>query len=925
MMDLEDLKARIDLHQLAQLLDMRRASGSVQGNASYHSPVREDRHPSVSIYRRNGHQRWKDHATGEGGSCIDLVIYAGKATTVAEASQWLHDAFAIPHNPDGGSYQSAAEPQSKEEWLAERCLVNAEAVQPYLIEQRSISPAVIAKACDHKTLGYSDYTSSKPAGEVFHGGPAAAFICRKADNKAVTAVEYRYIDAALNGGIKNHCHGHKGSAFWCIDPTAVASAHTIVVVESAINALSVETSIAQYPQLAGWTALATLGASNLHEKDWTRLAGKRVLIAMDNDQPDQRPGPRQGLKPGATAAWTLHEQLLNLNIAAHLLDHSEWQSLNDLNDVLQQQGVDAVYQLLHKTEPWLIPGVNGHPGNGRGRLWLPAHDYSRYSQFRVQEDFTCYQRQVTDRTGEQQTITEDLCGFRLAALSRIHIQSAAATMSGRPDNQPVVVFAASIQTPRHGNRLVRQVIVDDQLYNLERWRSIGGAIYKPVPFTRMLNILERATNIGSRDAINFVGLAWRNGQPAVNQGPDCYFSEPDRQCPYYNLQFPSGPIANARRVLLAWQQTFKANAATLLLLWSLGAHLKAYLGFWPHMVLQADKGAGKSTLIKQLEQSIGFTMFSGQSLHTEFRLVTSVSHTSHPVGWEELSARRTEVIDRAVALLQETYQYTITRRGPEMTEYVLCAPVLLAGEDVPVQSLLGKVVRTELEKKGELLPNSLPCFPVKEWLDFLITIPAQQIKDRYQQQLLHLSQYCSIDSQDNSVARMVGNYAALATSWQLLCEFSGLSPHQGNTPRDLLKAMNTHVLETHNDREPWVWIMEIILGEIDAGHYLRPFRYELHGDDCLLFIRTPHIMQHLSQTPALRSKYDALPVKTDRALKKQLLKAGVLSQENEDRERRINGQRCAHMSGLSLAVLEQYGLSPMLPDDPVFLNNRNNL
>lgn len=56
------------------------------------------------------------------------------------------------------------------------------------------------------------------------------------------------------------------------------------------------------------------------------------------------------------------------------------------------------------------------------------------------------------------------------------------------------------------------------------------------------------------------------------------------------------------------------------------------LGFWPHITVQADKGAGKSTLIKRLERTIAFTMFSVQSLQTEFRLLTSISHTSHPVG-----------------------------------------------------------------------------------------------------------------------------------------------------------------------------------------------------------------------------------------------------------------------------------------------------
>jgi hypothetical protein len=47
--------------------------------------------------------------------------------------------------------------------------------------------------------------------------------------------------------------------------------------------------------------------------------------------------------------------------------------------------------------------------------------------------------------------------------------------------------------------------------------------------------------------------------------------------------------------------------------------------------------------------------------------------------------------------------------------------VLLAGEDVPVDSLVGKVVRSELTKgrRGPLIPEDCPVFPVKQWLQWL--------------------------------------------------------------------------------------------------------------------------------------------------------------------------------------------------------------
>ena len=73
-------------------------------------------------------------------------------------------------------------------------------------------------------------------------------------------------------------------------------------------------------------------------------------------------------------------------------------------------------------------------------------------------------------------------------------------------------------------------------------------------------------------------------------------------------------------------------------------------------------------------------------------------------------------------------------------------------------------------------------------------------------------------------------------------------------------------------------------------------------------------MQYLSQTPALRAKFDALPVKSPRVLKSQILKAGIIDKEHDDKERSINQRRCAHMSGLSVKKLEEYGLSPVLPE-----------
>ena len=908
-MQLHEIKARVDLHSLAEMLGLERPDPS--GN--YRSPHHDDKSPSLSIYTANGGElRWKDFSADTGGDCFDLVRYVDNCDP-STAIKRVRDLFGFPADPK--PEQPSHQPLSTIEYIAQQCLRDPDQAIDYLQNQRGIDADTIKTAIARRTLGFSSWTStSKQPGQLGYGGPAIATICRSLTTSAVLGVDYRYLDPALNGDLKTKSQGEKSGVIWTSCKHRLERAHTVVIVESAINALTVETIAQQTGRLKGWAAVAIRGTNN-QDIDWAPLRGKRVVLCLDNDKPITS-GPKAGERPGLVAAWRVVDQLTGMNIPAMLVDQAPWEDINDINDHLREKGPDLTRQALETLEPWLIPGLPGTTEQpGKKRLFLPAHDFAIYWKYRVKADFTSMVKEVSDEEGERTLRYEDICGFRLAALSRITVASAQATMTGEPDTQPNIVFAASVQIPRHGNTLLRRVMSDDGLHNLTNWNKFGP-VFRPQQFSRMLAIWERGTDLGARNAANFVGLCYRDSRPAINEGPDSYFSEPDKQCPYHNLQFPRGPISDAAHVISAYQNTFKSNAASLLLCWALGGHLKALLGFWPHMVLQADKGAGKSTLIKRLERTIGFTMFSGQSLGTEFRLITSVSHTSHPVGWEELSARRQDIIDKAVALLQETYQFTVTRRGADMTEYLLCAPVLLAGEDVPVDSLLGKVVRTQLSgRRGNLLPETLPRFPVREWLQWLSTLDPQRVRQRYNTACEKLRSRSAASHNDDGGARMVVNYAALATAWRLLCEFAGLPVDHGDLPDDLVTEMNSHVLESRAAREPWVWILEVVLGEIDRGQFSAPYKFEQSDDgtETLLLFRATHCMQHLSQNNALRAKYDALPVKSARVFHDQMKRAGIIALD--DVERTISRSRVAHLHAISLNKLREYGLTVSVPDN----------
>lgn len=900
----EEIKNQVTCHDVAEKLGLEKP----KGGQNYRSPHHADSSPSLSVFDRGrGFKDWScDGEEGAQGSCIDLAMWV-KSCTFREALDWIHDEFGFEREP----VSAPRRPATREESVAARAVSRAEEALPYLIEERGIPDSVCRAAIQHGALGFDDWTNPKrPEGEIGHGGPAAAFVVRSGNPGRVRAIDLRFVDPSTNGGLKTKTMGDKVGLPWTSDWRAVERAHNVYLVESAINALSVEAC-----GMKSTAAVATRGLK-VDETDWRFLAGKKVLLAMDADGTNER-----GRRPGPEAAWRLYELLTSQNIAAFLVDQAQWieEELNDVNDVLREHGADELRMWLNRLDRAVIPGLPTQHQGEKARIFLPSYDYAVYWRYRAQEDYTSYVAKFDDgEDGQRREEFAPVCGFRVAGLTRIQIQSATATTSGAEDAQPSVQFAVSVQVARHGNHLVRRVFSDEELHNQGRWAKFGP-IYDPKSFARMVSIIERTADLGSRTAANFVGLCWLKGRLHVNEGADCYFVEPEKQCPYHTLTFPRGPRGHAGRVLRAYQETFKDNAATLPLVWILGAHLKAILGFWPHMQMQARKASGKSTLVKRLERATAFKMFSGQALQTEYRLVTSISHTSHPVGWEEISARRQDIIDRATSLLQEAYGFEAHRRGSDHVEFLNSAPVMLVGEDVPVRTLTGKLVRTDLSgRKGPMLPLDLPKFPMRAWLDYLAGLDPRQVHERMEQARTLCLGCSRATGADDGASRMAENYAALFLAWELLCDFAGLDVDQGDFRDDLVEQMNGHIGETSQDREPWVWILEILLSELAAARFMHPYTWDDVEDEhgrrhfCLI-LRTSHVMDHLQHSHHLRDRWNAIPIKSDRVFKQQCRDAGMLV--TEDIERRVNGKRLAHAVAFSVERLEAYGLSVPTPED----------
>lgn len=910
----ERLKRDIDLHDLAEKLQLKRHRAN-QGN--YHSPHHPDKSPSLSIF--DGGRGWKDWSADTGGSCIDLVMYCRpEVDSPLEAARLLGSWYGIPE-PTAQKTGERRE-RSMVEYIADKSLAGTEPVVAYLTG-RGIDEAVVRRAIKTRSVGWNVWTSNKvEPGCPGYGGAAAAFVVRTMNPGRVVAVDMRYLDPEMNGGVKTQCQGEKEGLGWTSDLTRLKKAHTVYIVESPINALSVES--AGLPN--GTAAFAIRGTGNVDNIDWRWLRGKQAVIALDHT--DQI-NAKTGLRPGLAAAWRLSEALTALDIGSMLVDMLGWDEGCDINDVLQEDGADKLRQRLRIFEPWLIPGMPGagqiselEKTEGRRRVFLPSHDLNVYWRFRCKQDFTQYVDEFkTDEDGNRSESIVDLCSFRVAAMSRLKIQSHLATINGTQDNQPETVFGISAQLARYGSQLVREVVTDDKIYNLEWWRGKFGHIWRPQQFARLINILERSAGIGAREVVNFVGLAWRDGQLTAQEGNDCYFTEPVKQCLYHNLAFPRGTREQARQVLEAFQTTFTHNAASIALVWALGAHLKVVLGFYPHFSLQAEKGAGKSQLLDHLQSALAFQVLSGQMLATDHRRRASVSWTSQPVGWDEFSKLPKSTLGSIDGLLQSTYRFEFTRIGAALTPYLMCSPVMLVGEEVDVQSLQSKVCRSTLsvKRQGPMIPHGLPPFPVWPWLQFLASVEPARIRAMHEQYTAILRENSRADNGDATARRMVQNYAVIGVAWALLAEFVGVDAQQGSFIDDLAEEMNVHLADTDGARLPWVWIMEILLSEIEANKYEHPYCWDVLRDNAgqpqvCLFLRPQHVMDHISTAPHLRQKFDHLPIKTGRIFKRQLMESGVVLAD--DIERTVRSRRSAHMTAISLERLERLGLyaSPLL-------------
>lgn len=122
---------------------------------------------------------------------------------------------------------------------------------------------------------------------------------------------------------------------------------------------------------------------------------------------------------------------------------------------------------------------------------------------------------------------------------------------------------------------------------------------------------------------------------------------------------------------------------------------------------------------------------------------------------------------------------------------------------------------------------------------------------------------CCVSGEDDGVWCMVVNYVVFGLVWCYLCEFVGMDLGEGEFLCDLFVEMNGYVVEMSVDCELWVWIMEMVLLEIDGGNYKYLYMFDIVDGEFCLLLCIGYVMDYFVYMSVLCDKWNGLFVKFD--------------------------------------------------------------
>ena len=864
-MNAAQLAQNIDLPDLANRLGMQRPGD--KGN--YCAPWRDDGKPSLSIYRRNGRQAWKDHGTGEGGDAIDLVRQV-KGLDASEAMRFLHQEYGFPFDPSNQAQPSgstANESQPQYLWRQARSHPALARATEYLTQTRRLPQEAVTR-WQGKAFGFTDWTpkDGDPAGF----GPAIVFpVTDQAGT--VQAINQRYL---ADGHIpKMRVMGEAREGFFCPDP-AILRQPVIWLTESPIDALTLTA--------AGCPAVAFLSASQAESfpLSWLNAERQRLMILADADP------------AGGKAGGILYHRALLARITAQMVD---WSGHKDPNDALQA-GTDLKEIKTMASNAITAPFPAGSP-------FLPKLEYGRMLGYACGLDTV---DAVKSRQADGEETMDPVAGFRPYRIDSIKIHDSTTALGYGDGGRPVKRLLISYRRPEDAE--LQQKVVDIADFGKPAIMQQLGHVHDPRKLAYLLQTLSRDQR-QTLESVGVVGLVQVGQQVKIIDASNSYLSA--EECVYSQLRIPSAPPETARPILEGMAGMLKDDLALIWLGWHLGALMKVFLGFWPHLSVSGHAGSGKTFIAGAIQTLTRCELREPTVLDTGYRRMKAVGNHIYPVIFDEISRAGKDPLDKFVDLLNTAYRDGLRPHGPKET-FLIAAPVCMAGQDNPITdaAINSKLIAFEIDgmkiESGKFEPEA--SFPVREWGEWLA---ARWDKKKAAQRLRVYRDglAAKLDSKpgDTNISRFVENYAALQFALEELLDFAGYGEDEARNHRVftvLPDLMNRHLRDSEVMRRESVAILDRLAREImlTRDQDLPPFQVESNR----LFIPSKMILDFLG-----KRGFNFAVTSTQR-LHSHLKHDGFLL--NQDYRKRIKGQ-LFHCVVLDLTKMAEAGID-WPRDDP---------
>jgi DNA primase len=348
--DRDEVLERTDLAELAtEICGPPRGAGA---GRRWHcpNPNHPDEHPSMGLYRRaRGHQRWKCHACGEGGTAVDMLMIStgmgpGPALReLARAAGFHVDPIgapqpARPKRPSPQTRQSASSPDREPDPAVEEFVARAAALlwQPIAqgarqhLHARGLTDPVLHS----NRVGFDPGPDHLPRPDGLpRRGPGIVYPALRPRTGTAVYYQVRYLDPARAGRKYDQpiagVAPNPQLATVRVPPTAPQAPprRLVIVCEGFPDALSVAHT--------GLTSVAVLGVSHAAPFRAQALAarlasdhpGAAFAVCFDADEQAGNPSK---LPAGRIAAGRLAAQLASRGITvARLLPPPGCKDLND--------------------------------------------------------------------------------------------------------------------------------------------------------------------------------------------------------------------------------------------------------------------------------------------------------------------------------------------------------------------------------------------------------------------------------------------------------------------------------------------------------------------------------------------------------------------------------------------------------------------